>query len=451
VLRVRLGLLVAGSVLVALATFALVVDALFMRGQRAQLDALVVRELGRVESLVQRSQLGATFLGEEAGLLLQFVDAEGTVQLPPDAGPSLPLRSAPDRVRLGSGSEWLVASTPWRLPSGLEVGTIRIGLSFEPVLAARRTLLRAMATGGGVLAVAATLLALALLQRALAPLQRLVREADAIDPSRPELTAGFRSAGREDEVGRLARVLERAMQAIRDRQQAERDALAEVAHELAAPLSVVAGRLRAVEAREPSAEVRSAREAADELVHTSRDLLTLARGELEREMDLQTVDLAGLVRGVASEMRPVHVLTSSEPELLGSPERLRQAVRNLLRNALQAGGDPSEVRAELREEGADVILEVLDRGVGLAAGDEERIFERHVSRRAGGTGLGLFVARAVVEAHDGSLRAESRDGGGTRFVARFPTLEARLEAEPAEAESDAESDAGDIPRRVDAW
>lgn len=430
-LRARLGSLVAGSVLVALAAFAFVVDASFVRQQRSQLDALVVRELRRAESLVQRSELGATFLGEEADLVLQFVDPEGTVQLPADAGPVLPLRVGPDRVRLDDGSEWLVASTPWRLPSGLEVGTVRIGLSFEPVLASRRTLLRAMATGGTGLALAAALIALALLQRALRPLDRLVRDADAIDPSRPELASGLRSAEREDEVGRLARALERAMQAIRDRQQAERDALAEVAHELAGPLSVVAGRLRAVEARDPSAEVRSAREAADELLHTSRDLLTLARGELERGMSLEAVDLVELVRGVASEMPPVQVAAHGEAELLGSPERLRQAVRNLLRNAIQSGGDPSEVRAELTAHGTEVVLEVLDRGVGLAAGAEERIFERHVSERAGGSGLGLAVARTVVEAHEGSITAQRREGGGTRFVARFPSLESRLESEPA--------------------
>lgn len=446
-LRVRLGLLVAGSVLVALAAFAVVVDASFVRQQRAQLDALVVRELRRVETLVQRSDLGATFLGEEADLVLQFVDAEGTVQLPPDAGQVLPLRTGPDLVRRDGGSEWLVASAPWRLPSGLEAGTIRLGLNFEPVLAARRTLWRAMATSGAALAVAATVFALALLQRALGPLQRLVRDADAIDPSRPELVAGLRSAEREDEVGRLARALERAMQAIRDRQQAERDALAEVAHELAAPLSVVAGRLRAVEAHEPSAEIRSAREAADELLHTSRDLLTLARGELERPMDFEAVDLADLVRGVASEMPPARVVASGEPELLGSPERLRQAVRNLLRNAFQAGGDPHEVRAELKAQGAEIVLEVLDRGVGLAAGDEERIFERHVSGRTGGSGLGLAVARAVVDAHDGSLRAERRAGGGTRFVARFPTLEARLETEPVVPEPEASGS----PRGAKPW
>ena len=60
------------------------------------------------------------------------------------------------------------------------------------------------------------------------------------------------------------------------------------------------------------------------------------------------------------------------------------------------------------------------------------MFDRHVSRRAGGTGLGLSVAREIAAAHDGTLRADARDGGGARFVARLPTLDARLGDEPQE-------------------
>jgi signal transduction histidine kinase len=430
VLRRRLGLLLAGSLLVALAGFAVVVDALFLRQELGRLEALLQRELARVTQLVERSQVGATFLEEDGGLRLQFVDGEGIVQLPLDAGPSLPLRAEPGRVVAADGGEWLVASAPWRLPSGREVGTVRIGADLADVNAARAALGRAILLGGGGLALLVSAVALAILGRSLAPLQRLVREADRVDPARPDLELATRAAGRDDEVGRLARALRRAMTAIRERQQAERDALAEVAHELAAPLSVVAGRLRSLEEREGSSEVRAAREAADELLHTSQDLLTLARGELERVLDLQALDLTPLVRAVAAETPSVAVHADGPHEVLGSPERVRQALRNLLRNALQVGGDPEEVAVSLRADGDEVVVEVVDRGPGLPEGGE-RLFARHVSARPGGTGLGLSVARAIAEAHDGSLRAANRAGGGARFELRLPALDARLDEDEA--------------------
>lgn len=425
-LKTRLALLVAGSLLVALAGFGVVVDALFLRQQRAQLEAVLERELGRVTTMVERSQVGAAFLEDETGLTLQFVDRDGTVRVPVDGGPALPRHERPTVARDVDGRELMVVAGRWRLPSGLEIGTIRLGLDLSGSARARATLWRSLLVGGAALAVLATAAALFLLGRALGPLQRLVRQAEAVDPARPELAGPFGREGRDDEVGSLAAALGRAMDAIRDRQRAERDALAEVAHELAAPLSVVAGRLRGIEARDPSPEVRAAREAADELLHTSRDLLTLSSGELERELELSAVDLAELARGVAAETPGVVVHGPVPVEVLGSPDRLRQLLRNLVRNALQAGSVAEEVRVEVRGEGDEAVVDVLDRGPGLPPGDEERVFERHVSGRSGGSGLGLSVAREIARAHDGALHAERRDGGGARFVARLPTLEARL-------------------------
>jgi signal transduction histidine kinase len=426
-----LAVLVAGSLLVALIGFAIVVDALFLRQELARLEGVLSRELDRVTRLVERSQVGATFLEEDAALVLQFVDRDGTVQLPVDAGLALPLRVEPARVRDDGQGSWLVASAPWRLPSGREVGTVRIGADLADVTAARAALGRAILLGGGGLALVVTAAALTVLGRALAPLRRLVAEADRVDPARPGLDVAPDAAARDDEVGRLARALRRSMIAIRERQQAERDALAEVAHELAAPLSVVAGRLRSLEAREAGPDIRAAREAADELLHTSQDLLTVARGELERVPDLRALDLSELARVLAAETPAVAVAADGPHEVLGSPERLRQALRNLLRNAVQAGGDPAGVRLAVRREGDEVVASVEDRGPGLPAA-ADRLFERHVSGRPGGTGLGLSVARAIAEAHDGVLRASDRADGGACFALRLPALEARLEADACE-------------------
>lgn len=431
-LRTRLVALVALSLVTALVAFAVLVDALFVRLETRQVTELVERDAQRAAELFAASDLGARIVENELELRVQFVDRNGTVVLPADAADALPQRSETGRAQDAAGRSWIVTSVPWRLPSGLELGTVRVGQDLATITAARTTLVRALAVGGAAIALTAIVIALWLLDRSLAPLGRLVREAEAVDPAHPELRTSFEAGRRGDEVGTLARTLEATMDAIRERQQAERDALAEVAHELAAPLSVVAGRLRGIEARDGSPEVRAAREAADELLHTSRDLLTLARGELERVIEQDALDLSELVRGVAAETPFVTVDAPTVHEVLGSAERLRQAVRNLIRNALAAGGAPNEVRAAVQADGDEVVVVVRDRGPGLPPGDEQRVFARHTSRRSGGTGLGLSVARAIALAHDGTLQARNRHGGGAAFELRLPTLASRF-AEDDEA------------------
>lgn len=435
-LRIRLIVLVAVSLAAALAAFAVLVDSLFVRLEMRQLEALVQREALQTAERFSASNVGARLLEDLPGeVTVQFVDRAGRVVLPSGETDALPLRSDPGRA-LGSGERsWFVTSVPWVLPSGVELGTIRVGQDLAFLAAARATLLRALAVGGVAIAVVAMAVTLWLLGRSLAPLERLVREAEAIDPAHPELKVQFATDQRADEVGTLARALSGSLDAIRLRQQSERDALAEVAHELAAPLSVVAGRLRGVEARDPSPEIRAAREAADELLHTSRDLLTLARGELERVIEHEVVDLAEVVRGVAAETPFVSVTAGDAVEVIGSAERLRQAVRNLIRNALAASGDGAEVSVTVTVDGQDAVVLVLDRGPGLAVGEEEDVFERHRSRRSGGTGLGLSVTRTIVHAHEGRVTARQRVGGGAAFEVRLPTLASRIEDDEVQPET----------------
>ncbi|HSX22043.1 MAG TPA: ATP-binding protein, partial [Gaiellaceae bacterium] len=100
-------------------------------------------------------------------------------------------------------------------------------------------------------------------------------------------------------------------------------------------------------------------------------------------------------------------------------------------------GGRVDVRAVSSSEGA--VLEVSDTGIGLPPGDAERIFERFfrtadaVTEQIPGTGLGLFIARAIAEAHGGSIAAAARDGGGTTFSIRLP-LRAETQTGPGAAE-----------------
>ena len=97
---------------------------------------------------------------------------------------------------------------------------------------------------------------------------------------------------------------------------------------------------------------------------------------------------------------------------------------NLLANAFKFTPDGGRIEVRLREEAGEVILDVEDNGPGLPAGKEEALFAKFARGRkestVTGVGLGLSIVKAIVEAHDGTIRAESRAGGGTRFVIRLP-------------------------------
>src|SRR5699024_9165169 len=108
---------------------------------------------------------------------------------------------------------------------------------------------------------------------------------------------------------------------------------------------------------------RAASDAADELLYTSQDLLTLARGELELPLEMQTLDLSEVARRVARQYPGVRVEGERGVEVLGSVERLTQVVRNLVRNAVQASS-PESVVITVEQEGPAATLSVRDRGRG---------------------------------------------------------------------------------------
>lgn len=423
-LRFRLSLLVTVTLIVAILAFGLLAVALFNRLQYRQLEALLLRDLARVQWLVQTSRVGAPLADPVSGPRLQYVSHDGVVQLPPGESDPLPLFEEPTLAYHG-GSMILTAATPWRLPSGNEIGTIRVAYDATPIRRARLVLVRSLLVSGAVIALLALQVSLKTLRRALSPLQHLAEQADRLDPAHPAMQP---YSGPDDEVARVATALERALAAIRARQQSERDALAEVAHELAAPLSVVAGQLSALAAENgDDPRFRAARDAADELLYTSQDLLTLARGELELPLELRALDLYEVAQRIARQYPGVRVIGEPGAEVLGSVERLTQVVRNLVRNAIQASAH-DQVTITVRAGAERVELSVRDLGGGMDVLQQARIFERYVSGAPSeGTGVGLTVAKGIVERHEGELAVSSSPGKGSVFTVRLPTLAAQLE------------------------
>lgn len=424
-LRTRLGILVTAALVVALTAVTVLADVLFERQQMAELEALLQRELTRVERLLSEGGVGEDLLDEAAGILrLQFVTAGGVVVVPGPAEPAIPLTSGVQRVTY-LDKPALAASVPWRLTSGAELGTVRLAYNIEAALATRANLRRSLLAAGLTIAVVTLTLSLLLVGRELRPLARLAQRAEALDPADPNLELG---PARDDEVGRVAAALQRAVEAIRQRKVEEREALATVAHELAAPLTVVAAQLETLAEREDDPRVRSARDAARELLHTSKDLLTLARGELNLPLELEVVALSRVAARVAGEYPGVELTLAGEGQVLGSEVRLAQTVRNLIRNAVQATGSAEGVSVRVHERPDGVLLEVADDGPGLAPEVANRAFQRNFTTRPEGRGhgLGLAVVRTIVVAHGGTIELSSEAGSGARAVVTLPSLESSL-------------------------
>ena len=177
--------------------------------------------------------------------------------------------------------------------------------------------------------------------------------------------------------------------------------------------------------------MRAARDAAQELLYTSQDLLTVARGELGVPLRLEAVALDEVARRVAAEYPGTCVHARGDNRVLGSPERLAQVIRNLVRNGVQAAGDPTGVRVRVEPHGDEVTLLVSDEGPGMDDEARARAFERHFTSRSGrgGSGLGLSVVRAIVEAHGGTAGVVAT-GPGTTLRVTLPRLQAQLGAGP---------------------
>ena len=164
----------------------------------------------------------------------------------------------------------------------------------------------------------------------------------------------------------------------------------------------------------------------EELMDVSR--ITAGRLRLQPEQ----VDLAAVVRDVVGRLGEEASRTHSTVEVSAAnpvvgtwdPIRVEQVVTNLLTNAFKfGGGKPIEITVE--EQGPIGRLVIVDHGIGIPPEAVERIFGRYeqvaLSRSAGGLGLGLYIARQIIEAHGGTIRVESQPGSGSTFIVELPT------------------------------
>jgi signal transduction histidine kinase len=299
----------------------------------------------------------------------------------------------------------------------------------------------------GLLLIGAVLVALALgsfpLARSIAaPVERLTAAARAL--GRGDLSARANVCAR-GELGALGQAFDDMAARLEALVRGERELLANVSHELRTPLARIRVALElaaegdAERARRYLGEIGQDLAELDGLVE---DVLAAARLDAAGPGGLRPadgpVDLAQVAGEAEARFRAAHegrrlevLLADGLPALQGDAALLRRLLANLLDNAAKYSEPPEPVRLAIRPEGAGAVLEVRDRGIGIAAEDLPRLFtpffrtDRSRARGTGGTGLGLTLAKRIAEVHGGTISAESASGEGTIFRVTLPGPGAR--------------------------
>ena len=268
----------------------------------------------------------------------------------------------------------------------------------------------------------------------------------AIRADRELATAEAAAERAQASAAEQARLVEGEQALIRQLQESDRlkrDLLATVSHELKTPLTVILGTLGTLSRRGAALEPAERREFVDMAIRQGtrlkeliEQLLLAARFEQTRREPAEhpLVDAAALARDALAAARVAHpgrelVLVSREVlPVRAAPEAVLQVLGNLLDNAAKYSPDHGPVRLEATRYGPMAVLAVEDTGPGVPVADRERIFERFTqldsgaTRRAGGIGLGLYIARQLAAGQDGELVVcdPALGGQGARFELRLP-------------------------------
>lgn len=241
-----------------------------------------------------------------------------------------------------------------------------------------------------------------------------------------------------DELGQLAGDFNQMAQALALSEQQRQQLLADTAHDLRTPISIIQSHLEAMLDGVFSMNQENLAVIHEETLHLSRlveDVRILSLAETgQLPLEKQAVDLTDLTNQVVSSFMPLAEVEGVElasdleqvKAVLADAARIHQVQANLIANALRfaAQGDqgPPTVQVSLKEEMNQVIFSVADNGPGLTADQQQRVFDRFWrsdsarDRQNGGSGLGLAIAKSIVEAHGGEISVRSKEGEGAVFT-----------------------------------
>jgi signal transduction histidine kinase len=334
-----------------------------------------------------------------------------------------------------------VIFTPW---GGSAIGTLYINRGEPEVdIASLAILYSAMGRfflWGGLVAVAIALfLTFFLSRRILAPVKALTSAAERVGSGDFSQKVKIKDKG---ELGELAQAFNSMSSDLERAEKLRQNMVADVAHELRTPLSNVQGYLEAVRDGVIKPDVETIRSLSEEATLLSRlidDLQELSLAEAgELKLNCRTGDIAELIKQAVTVARGQAVakgvsvsidLPDKLPPVNIDSHRISQVLRNLLENAVAHTAKGGSITVAVKQQGNWVEVSVTDTGEGIPAEDLPNIFERFYrvdksrARATGGSGLGLTIAKRLVEAHGGKIEVQSEPGKGSCFSFTIPVSE----------------------------
>ncbi len=398
-----------------------------------------------------RSRLPNTAIVFASQVFAQATSVEGAVI---DTSPSLgeETLALPDSVLqqnlqgesafydwLSSSATMRVYSAPVRTPDGKVVATVQVAQSLDAINSMLQVVRLALLIGGGIAVALAALGGAIISGTALRPLNQIAATASRIARAE-DLDQRIEGAYPDDEVGQLADTFNEMMGRLQDLFNTQQRLVADVSHELRTPLATIQGNvdlLRRGAASDPAMLSEGLEAIAQEVARMSRlvrDLLLLAEADAGVQLTLKPVELDTLLLEVYREAQlmangrvKVRLGHEDQAQVHGDADRLKQLLLNLLSNAIAytpAGGAVT-LSLHCRPDGW-VRVTVADTGIGIAPEDQPHIFDRFWrvdrarTRAAGGSGLGLSIAKSIAEAHGGAITVESEPGAGSTFEVLLP-------------------------------
>ncbi|HEY8597062.1 MAG TPA: ATP-binding protein [Thermomicrobiales bacterium] len=283
------------------------------------------------------------------------------------------------------------------------------------------------------------LLGVPVTRAALKPLARMTTTSEEIAAG--DLSQRTNLLSGRDEIGRLATAFDSMVDQLEGTLRAQRQFVADASHELRTPLTALGGLIEmlllGVDRGDTKTTQRALRSAHREIERLSRlvgDLLTLSRLDAHPTLNQRPLDLNAVVSEVGEQTRylagerTVRWRTDGPLPIEGDADKLKQVFLNLTGNAVAFTTTSGTIELHASRRGNAAQIEVTDDGAGIAPEDLPRLFERFYrgdksrARRAdgGGNGLGLAIARAIIEAHSGTISARSTVGKGTTFIVTLP-------------------------------